>query len=580
MLTVVPGCSEALQGAGWHSVSPCHRTVVLQEIHVPYLAAIEVDHRQDIITATDKLKEMLGGSWHIEDTVRSVISLLGPAKSTRMVLPVSGAVWLASEDLAELTGVLFSCRKSIVEDLGLPTTFAIEFYEAGTFHYAKERLEKRVRRLKDAKDGEEGLPGLPLAASCQIDRTLHATKWRPNARDPRRWLVSDASENRQTRGASTLGQYLSRLCRARTSRPDLTKRPWQLEHFASGEGDQYIGVIKADGDGMGALMEGLDFTKFAAGLQWDQASWQAIRQRAGWRDAGTEAPPTVTAEQSLTWLSYRIDACIWDALDLAATEVLREYQRGEKEHYFPLAPIIRAGEDSVIVCRRKLALPLAIAFGEHYASLTAADKVIRKAREILDGGAFSLSFGVLYARQGYPFELLWEIAEDLQKSAKAARAALGSQAGFLDLEWFASTGRTDLAELRSSAYAYRDGTWTLRLTSRPWSLANAKAMSELAKILEDVPPARWSELEEALWLGKELSELAWRRWLLHLGETAAKPLLDEMKTWGEVGTRLQCVHATPQTPAGYPYESPWLPHREGGLVCPVMDLVELHKITR
>lgn len=81
-------------------------------------------------------------------------------------------------------------------------------------------------------------------------------------------------------------------------------------------------------------------------------------------------------------------------------------------------------------------------------------------------------------------------------------------------------------------------------------------------------------------MGKELSELAWRRWLLHLGETAARPLLDEMKTWVEVGRRLQCVHATSPTSAGYPYESPWLPHRENGLVCPVMDLVELHKITR
>jgi hypothetical protein len=353
-----------------------------------------------------------------------------------------------------------------------------------------------------------------------------------------------------------------------------------LGEFASGECDQYIGVIKADGDGMGALMESLDFEGFAAQLTWDHESWQLTRERACWPDAATPVPARVTPEQSLAWLSYRIDDLIWEALDRAAEEVLQKYDASEQREIFPLAPIVRAGEDSVIVCRRKLALPLAIEFGEQYARLTADDKLIRKACEVQGGGAFSLSFGVLYARQAYPFELLWEMAEDLQKSAKGARAALDSHAGFLDLEWFASTGRTDLAELRASAYAYQDGTWNLRLTSRPWSLADATAMSKVASALEEVPPARWSEIEEALWLGKELSELAWQRWLLHLGEAAARALLAKMKTWAQADAKLQCVDGALPTPAGYPYESPWLPHREGGLVCPVMDLVELHKITR
>src|SRR5258708_5688459 len=109
---------------------------------MPFLAAIEIDQRQTVISASDKLKEMLGGSYHIAETVKSVYKKLAGATSTGVVMPVSGATWLTSNDFAELGKILWMCREEIVERLDLLSTFAIVEYS--DLDEGKKDLEEKI----------------------------------------------------------------------------------------------------------------------------------------------------------------------------------------------------------------------------------------------------------------------------------------------------------------------------------------------------------------------------------------------------------------------------------------------------
>ena len=151
-----------------------------------FLAAIEVDRRQQVIAATDKLKEILGGSWNIEDTVNFFQELSIPPAATRLLQPVSGAVWLTSTDEAELRNVVWQFRQKLVETLELPCTFAIVEYQDLDAGVRAANLQIEARKDKDQGDGR---PFSPLFASCQIQPSYPATCWKP-----KRELPSDSQD--------------------------------------------------------------------------------------------------------------------------------------------------------------------------------------------------------------------------------------------------------------------------------------------------------------------------------------------------------------------------------------------------
>ena len=216
-------------------------------------------------------------------------------------MPVSGAIWLSSTDLADLSAVLWGLREQIVNKLDLPSTFAIVEYP--DFNAGKKALERRVRELKDAKAGEEGVSVFPLAANCTIHPERAANHWYPSRKGDqleRRALVCETAERRFDRGYRSLGEFLGKT----GFDAAVWDEPWKLGDFATGRGDQYIAVLKADGDGMSAIVESLDWEEFAAGLAWDPEEWKKVREWACWPDE--KSPPAlVTAEDALTRFQLR-----------------------------------------------------------------------------------------------------------------------------------------------------------------------------------------------------------------------------------------------------------------------------------
>ncbi len=531
---------------------------------MPFLAAIEVDQRQTIISASDKLKEMMGGSYNIAGTVREITETLAASPNTRLVMPVSGATWLTSSDFSELSRILWKCRGKIVEDLDLPCTFAIVSYH--DFDQGKKELEAKVRRIKNSKSAEDGTFSSPLAACCQIQPNKHANHWFPKRLKDDQWerraLVSASSLQRQKRGHKPMSEFLDF--------PEAEKwdPPNQLADLIASSQDQFIALIKADGDGMTQLTSTLTWSGLAEELgRGDKTIWQSELDdpQLQYGPVSRIASDRPSAEQALAIFSNRVEKIQQEALKRAVHHAVGGMDGNKKP--FPVVPIIRAGEDTAILCRRDLALPVALTFAEEYGQLAAADGIFNsalRAAKLEDTVALSLSIGILFAKQGYPFEMMWELGEELLHEAKNARARTNSGDGFMDFFWFASSGRSEIRDIRDQSQRNTERS----LITRPWSLKQARIQMALASDLGQaaIPPGKWAQLDTVLHAPPEFSELAFQRWLLHLSQEQRQAVQRALE---QSAKNLGLAQAA----------GPWL-HYGSGLTTPLLEFTEILKTTQ
>jgi hypothetical protein len=470
-----------------------------------YLASLEVDQRQRLILQADKLQEMLGASRLIEQTVEAAKRLLAARNDIKLVTPVSGVLRFQATNLQELGKFLWGLRLEIVEKLHLPSTFTI--HEAKElFKPSVDGLEERVRENKDAKTGEVSRPASPLFAQCLIQPHLSANKWEPKDwRDPdkrRRSLVSHESEQREDRASETFSAQFKNFEALKEFRRKHATSVWnalpkEFADLATGSEDSYMAFVKADGDGMGRLLMQLD--------------WDRLRPGSG-ADGCRE-------------FSEAVERCLDDATKTAVDEVTKGWEYS-KHKPFPVAPLVRAGEDYWIVCRRDLAFPLAIALGNAYAAL-ASKGIIEEARSgvaELKDERLTLSFGILFAKQGFPFEAQLHLAEALVKSAKRFRRQHepGKRAGCLDYYWLESSAREDVIDYRDSTLRICDGARQFQLYTTPWTLLETKNCWDAAEKLRTArfPSRKLKQLETILRLGADFSDLAFEQWrrMLQPGE--------------------------------------------------------------
>jgi hypothetical protein len=316
--------------------------------------------------------------------------------------------------------------------------------------------------------------------------------------------VSHESEQRETEAGETFSEQFKNFEALKEFRKKHATSVWnalpkEFAHLATGSEDSYIAFVKADGDGMGRLLMQLD--------------WDKLRPGKG-ADACRE-------------FSEAVERCLDDSTKTAVDAVTNGWEYSEHNR-FPVAPLVRAGEDYWIVCRRDLAFPLAIALGNAYAEL-AGKGIIEEARICVDelkDERLTLSFGILFAKQGFPFEAQLHMAEALVKSAKRFRSEHrtepGKKTGCLDYYWLESSAREDVIDYRDSTLRIRDGARQFRLYTTPWTLLEAQNFWEAAKELKTAkfPSRKLKQLETILRLGADFSSLAFEQWrrMLQPGE--------------------------------------------------------------
>jgi len=467
-----------------------------------FLAAIEVDQRQKLITSTDKLKEMLGGSWTIEAMPEVVKPLLDKAAregDLQVITSLSGELWLRSTDLAHLEKTVWSLREALVNEEQLPCSFAIvEEAEDAAVKDIRGILEAEVKRIKDGKTGEMAFSALPWFAPCLIQPDQFANQWYPKQVSKRRDLLSDASSRRSAVGDQALSHYRDLL-------PDCGYANFanDLDDFQCGDENSFIGIIRLDADRSGSIFR--------------ESDWKSWEQ--------------------MTAASNALVRCLDESLRKAILDSVPSAPR--ISDVFPISPLIRAGEDFLIVSRRDVAIPLTLQLMENYEKAANDDEDLKCVR---NSTRLTLSGSILFARRAFPFSVLDELSRDLEHSAKEFRKSIqGDSQGCVDVYWLDSSAREDPIDQRNKSSRYAYGGALHHRFSSPWTLGQLKAIwnavNLLAKAKEGarIPRGKWHEILGTLRFGAPVSQFAWRVWRSGLNDDQRKLIDNVSEGLKEVG---------------------------------------------
>jgi hypothetical protein len=450
-----------------------------------FLAAIAVDKRQNYILSADKLQEMVGASNLIAATVKKAETLCGDGQ-VRMVRPVSGEIWVRAENLSVLQDFLFRLRSQLVAADCLTVTFAV-VKEKGKPADSFLDLEKELQRQKSNRIASDGTPSSPYFARCRIQPELPANRWQPADRDNRRKLVSNsAARRRKAAGEDPLGPALAAPY----------QQPEQMRDMASGQENSYVAFIKADVDGLGSMQLTADWN--AAGGTLGKSVYDVVKE-----------------------FSQTIEQNVKLAVDRAIDSRVRPCYQGRID---PVLRLVQAGDDLWLICRREFALPFAAECGTQFTALCRENPVIQA---VIQGKEITLSFGVLFAKQGFPLDRQLDLAEELLAGAKARRkTAKSDRDGYIDYFWLDSTGYEGIAAARRHGGGYQlpgavnpGELGTFRLYTRPWTLAQTGQMLKAAEALKILPARKLHQLSRLLRLGGEFTRVALHQWYAELRTT-------------------------------------------------------------
>jgi hypothetical protein len=421
---------------------------------------------------------MLGASRLISRSVELANEILDRHKGIELIWPVSGVLRFVAADLPRLAAFLWDLRLAI-EDGGMSVSIGI-IEQSGDFYKDLEEVEDRVRHQKDAKTGAEALPTLPYFAPCQIQPLLSANYWEARYDEPsRRDLRSRQSKLREEL------HYAKRPSLSWGLNLGGTKLPEDMDDLVISEADSYVALLKADVDGLGRLLTRLKFEELGRELE-------------------------VPAPEAGRLFSVALNDCVVGSVQAGFDELSPR----SANRFYPFVPFIAAGDDLFVASQRHLALELACKVGRDYAERTRENNVIQKALAVsgLKDEPLTLSFGILFAKKGFPMEAGSEMAEELVRNAKTKRHALKYKEGCVDFHWLASTGREQVGEARMRGETVRDGEVTMHLHTRPWVLSELEQALEGAEKLARLPRRKLKQLEPILRLGTDFSDLAYERW--------------------------------------------------------------------
>lgn len=522
------------------------------------VVSIEVDGRQRFIFETDKLREMLGASRIIDGTRKQAETLFKESEGLFLLSPVSGEIraWCRVTDRDKLLTAAWTLREWL-DERGVAHSTAycddIDVYhlesdtderpDANLAEHVHHRVGLPIRAMKEGKSGADARPRCSLFAACEIHGLDAANEWRPGHDtdgESRRELVGFRASrklrawhgDRQTFYRELLKQPV--LDRLKALRPNLHARLLKppgitfsdLSDTADmvGRGDQYIAFICADADGMGKVL---------SQLSWNHADWKT-------KQHNNLLPWQRNREFSLA-LDQVAREALGQAVAVAAFPDTRDTQadldrlerRAAKDPDKSIAlnvrvlPQLCGGEDVWIVAAREAALLLAVEFGKGYAAIARDANhrggIIDQAKSLARASEnLTLSFGVAFAKAGYPVHAMVDAAEKLLKSAKALRkgklaaqgrpnAASGEEQGCIDWHWIESSLSEDVDDARAR-WRYGDGGTTMYLTTKPWTIEETEKFLKAAELLAYLPRRKREQIESIVRLGRMPSLLAWESW--------------------------------------------------------------------
>ena len=484
-----------------------------------YLVLLETAGNQAYIFATNRLRENVGASqrvWEagVDLTYRAAKKVtgcagfdklresakcgpgsyakamkcaprLGDGVTIEVVLATSGkALFLAQEEKAAKELIAFATRTALEEAPGLTLRGAIVPIVgncAAAANRAVKAVHEEIEAIRDRLPAPEiRFPTIPILEPC-------ASSGLPAAEIPcKKVYGSDPKPSSDVTIAKRKAHEdaVTRISKLVGLHPEeLGKNIGEMEKKVD-----WIGIVHADGNGMGQLFLGfgeiceettvqgyfdayrrLSLSLDLCGVAAFQAALKKTYPASGDGDRGLEV-----AGQ--------------DASHLPARD--GKHREHDKRKRIPLLPLVLGGDDLTVLCDGRIAVHFAAAYLEAFQEQTTKCKVLgqsssipeileNKSRLENEGGSahgdqrntgdwrsLGAAAGIAITKPHYPFHRGYELAESLLKEAKTAKTKLGVSRCALDFHVLFDGAETSLDDLRER--------WTLptgeRLTARPYVL--------------------------------------------------------------------------------------------------------------
>ena len=263
------------------------------------------------------------------------------------------------------------------------------------------------------------------------------------------------------------------------------KFPADIEEIWPDQEGRLIGIVMADGDGIGQLID-----KIQTPILYS------------------------TFSQALAEIG----------LQAVARAILETDLDHKNTGWIDLLPIIYGGDDFTFFLPAEKALAFALALGNAFADLTGRAEKNRETEAVRSIQAvlahcrpgqthLTLSLGVAVAKPSFPFYTLRSLATELRQNAKRQRVGCKSVEGgegWVDFAMITSASAEELSDMRKH-YDREEGGSHYSLTSWPYALSGMKELLNLrSEVIKEIPRSQRKFLYTEFWHSRSAVETAYR----------------------------------------------------------------------
>jgi len=448
-----------------------------------YLVLLETSGNQRTIFQTNRLSENVGASELIYRVGTQYVLAALPRRLLRgwkpselAARPADLAIWLMGQAQSIFAGggdvdyevMLAASGKAIVLTRGRARAIALVSEVTRQALYHSPGVATRGKIVPVEEDSAEAVHAAVKRAHQEIE-ALRGHIPAPEARFPRLPLTENCRSSglpaaridwNSPRGPEPVSEVVRAKRQARQGGEDRIKRVipglgrrQDLDSIV--DEVPMIGVVHADGNGLGEVFLNFDRHAYARG------------------DRSREAATAADYVASYRAFSIAIDGA---ARSAAAKAVKQTWADKLDERKLPIIPVIMGGDDLTAVCEGGAAIDFAAAYIRAFEEATAADDVI----QAVIGQPIAAAAGVAVVKPHFPFHRAYDLSEELCKSAKATKKIIKDVDGntipcsALDFQVLFDSSGGQLKPVRNRMAASDDS----RLYARPYVVT---------------PPARWAD---------------------------------------------------------------------------------------
>jgi len=452
-----------------------------------YLVAADADQIQNFLFRASHLREVIGGSMQLEsfckESTKGALDSVGGKVDNNLIISAGGSFRLEFDDLVPARHFLDDLAERFRRQTGNTLTVAGPIaYEPHEFRAKNRELQLQLMEAKLKHEYAEAIAHTPATAfcvSCGSEYAVkHTTPTPEKALDQqdRPIYLCKSCSNKAKERKEDQADFFQRLRREiRTQYPNLKKRPLETpydpaELIGSLDPTQYVGYIKADGNGMGKRFDSRN------------------------------------SKDELRDLSDKLTNALWKSLAKPIDNLLKriDERRNESQTKFeqiPIVPLIVGGDDLFVLVPARYALDIARDIGEKF--------------EEEMGEGVTTGMAVVICQQHYPYTLAHARAETLLKTAKKIGKHEDVKLSTVSIETIIGNRLSVTQEIEGPFLkTFFIGDENKVVAKRNWGLP-LKTLLEQRKALKDVPNKRLNEIrrlfDEARGKKRSFDEAEFRR---------------------------------------------------------------------